>query len=62
VDWVGVLESWVEKNAAPAEIAARRLDSAGATLAERRLCAHPQVARLQQGGDANSASGYRCAD
>jgi hypothetical protein len=59
-DWIGALEQWVEKGTAPPDISVRRLDSAGATLMERRLCPYPQVPKVDSTGDANTASGYRC--
>lgn len=61
-DWIGVLEQWVEKRTAPEEVTARRLDSAGATLAEGRLCAWPRRAQLLSDGDARSVSGWHCAE
>jgi feruloyl esterase len=61
-DWIGALERWVEKRAAPDEVTASRIDPSGATQTVRPVCAWPQRARLLSDGDPNSASGWHCAD
>ncbi len=61
-DWIELLEQWVAQGVAPADVPVRRLDSAGATLLERRLCPWPQRAQPIEGGNPDSASGYRCAE
>lgn len=64
IDWVTVLENWVEKGQAPADKLTQTAHAATAPFAvtaERPLCRHPLVARYDGSGDVNQAASYSCA-
>jgi feruloyl esterase len=54
-----VLEGWVERGTAPAQVVATRA-TAGKVERTRPLCPHPQVAQYLGQGDVNSAENFRC--
>jgi hypothetical protein len=60
------LENWVENDVAPQTmIATKYTDDSPANRTvqmTRLLCAYPQVARFQPGGNANDANSFRCVD
>jgi feruloyl esterase len=61
VDWITALEQWVERDTAPEEIVATKVDEQGAKAFERKLCAYPESALLQEQGDVDAAASYGCA-
>ena len=58
-DMLTVLEGWVERGTAPAQVVATRA-TAGKVERTRPLCPHPQVAQYLGQGDVNSAENFRC--
>ena len=58
-DMLTVLESWVERGAAPAQVIATRATD-GKVERTRPLCPHPQVARYSGQGSTNDAASFRC--
>ncbi|WP_157991419.1 tannase/feruloyl esterase family alpha/beta hydrolase [Caldimonas tepidiphila] len=63
VDWVTVLENWVEKGQAPGDKLTQTAHAATAPFAqtaERPLCRYPLYARYNGSGDVNQAASYTC--
>ena len=58
-DMLTVLESWVERGAAPAQVIATRATD-GKVERTRPLCPHPQVARYSGQGSIDAAASFRC--
>lgn len=58
VDWLGVLEGWVEQDQAPEAITAIKV-SEGEVAQSRPLCVYPEKAEFL-GGDPDQASSYAC--
>jgi feruloyl esterase len=58
VDYIGALERWVEGDAAPDRILARR--PPGATQFTRPVCAFPSVPRYSGEGDQADATNWEC--
>jgi len=60
------LEQWVEKDAPPGPIIARKyvndLDPAQGTKMTRPLCPYPQIAKYNGTGDTNDAANFVCAE
>jgi feruloyl esterase len=56
VDWLGALDGWVDKGAAPATLIATRSDG----KLTRPVCVWPQVARHSGKGDANDPATWNC--
>ena len=61
VDWITALEHWVEQGVAPEGIIATKTGAQGAPPLERKVCAFPQAALLNEAGDASAPSSYSCA-
>jgi feruloyl esterase len=62
-DFLGALERWREKGAAPAQIIATRPAGRGAgarPAMSRPLCPHPQVARYKGSGSTDDAASFAC--
>lgn len=60
VDWLTVLEQWVEEGVAPQRIPASRLDTQGNVELVRPLCPHPQVAVYNGSGDPGAQASFSC--
>ena len=58
VDWLSVIESWVEHGTAPTDITATKVD-AGQISKTRPICVYPERAKYL-GGDPNEAASYKC--
>lgn len=56
VDWLGTLDTWVDKGEAPATLTATRSDG----TMTRPVCVWPQVARQKGEGDPNDPASWRC--
>jgi feruloyl esterase len=56
VDWLNVLDTWVSKGQAPAELTATAGTNPQAKAKSQLLCPYPAVAR----GKGEEAAGYRC--
>ena len=62
LDPLTALESWVEKDQAPAQLLMTKLDTTGKPQWSRPVCAWPQVARLRAGADRANAESWGCSD
>jgi hypothetical protein len=62
LDPLAALESWVEKDQAPAQLLTTKLDTTGKPQWSRPVCAWPQVARLRAGADRANAESWGCSD
>jgi feruloyl esterase len=62
LDPLPALESWVEKDQAPAQLPTTKLDTAGKPQWSRPVCAWPQVAKLAAGADRTNAESWSCSD
>ena len=64
VDWLGVLEDWVERGQAPDRVlAGKPAAPPPGTLRlerERPICAYPRIARYNGSGDPDVAESYSC--
>ena len=61
-DMYSALEQWVEKDIAPDEIIATKLDSTThKTTMTRPLCPYPQIASYKGSGDPNNAASFTCS-
>jgi feruloyl esterase len=60
VDWLTVLEQWVEEGVAPQRIPASRRDTQGNVDLVRPLCPHPQVAVYDGSGDPGAQTSFSC--
>ncbi len=63
IDWVTILENWVEKGIAPSEVleTVRQNTTAPFAVTDRRaLCQFPKYPRYN-GGDRNTMAGYTCS-
>ena len=58
-DMLPALESWVEKDVAPARVVASKVDD-GAVTRTRPLCPHPQVAKYSGAGSIDDAASFVC--
>ena len=62
VDWLDVLEAWVEHGEAPDRIVATKYDENGNETMTRPLCQYPLVARWDGAGDTNAAASFACVE
>jgi Tannase and feruloyl esterase len=62
LDPLTALESWVEKDQAPAQLLTTKLDTAGKPQWSRPVCAWPQVAKPRAGADRANAESWGCSD
>jgi hypothetical protein len=62
LDPLAALESWVEKDQAPAQLLTTKLDATGKPLWSRPVCAWPTVAKLKPGADRSNAESWSCSD
>lgn len=60
-DAQAAIESWVERDAAPALITARRVQDGNVTRT-RPLCPYPTTAKYDGSGDTNDAANFTCAN
>ncbi|MEJ2122919.1 MAG: tannase/feruloyl esterase family alpha/beta hydrolase, partial [Alphaproteobacteria bacterium] len=65
VDWVTVLERWVEDGEAPDSVLAKQIDrttwpAKPNVIRERPICAYPEIARYDGTGDPDVAESYSC--
>ena len=58
-DLLGVMRSWVERNQAPREVIASRVER-GTVVRTRPLCPYPQVATYRGRGSTDLASNFSC--
>ena len=61
-DPLTALESWVEKDEAPAQLLTTKLGPAGRPQWSRPACAWPQVAKLRAGADRALPASWSCSD
>jgi hypothetical protein len=62
LDPLAALESWVEKDQAPAQLLTTKLDATGKPLWSRPVCTWPTVAKLKPGADRANAESWSCSD
>jgi len=60
VNWLEVLDKWVDKGKAPDEVAAYFVDKKMQAAGSRMLCAYPQIAKYDGKGDPRDVSSFRC--
>lgn len=61
-DWLGALQTWVEKGVAPQNLVAIDGNTGTPTAGRTRpLCVYPQYPKYKGSGDVNSASSFECA-
>jgi len=58
-DLLGVMRGWVERNQAPREVIASRVER-GTVVRTRPLCPYPQVATYRGRGSTDLASNFSC--
>jgi len=62
VDWIDVLEAWVERGEAPERIVATKRNEDGHVVRTRPLCPYPLVARWDGSGDSDNAASFSCVE
>ena len=60
VDWVAVIEDWVERERPPARVVAVRRGVAGEPVRTRPVCPYPEVAVHIGTGSTDDEGSYRC--
>ena len=58
VDWVGLIQSWVEKNQPPDRVISSKM-SEGKTIATRPMYPYPKVTVYSGSGDASLEKSYK---
>ncbi len=62
VDWLGVIQGWVERGEAPARVIASKRGAEGAVEMRRPLCAYPAAARYDGVGDPRREESFVCSE
>jgi hypothetical protein len=60
IDWLVVIDGWVEGENSPDEIVAMKLDATGNTTMQRPVCAYPEQAIYDGSSDPNLAESFSC--
>ncbi len=60
VDYLSAITSWVEDGQAPEQLLAQKFNAEGQMTLSRPLCAYPQVAVYNGGGDPDDAASFAC--
>ena len=60
VDFLDVIDDWVESGDAPGQVTAYWLDETMQPSGSRPVCAYPEAARYDGEGDTRAASSFRC--
>jgi hypothetical protein len=61
IDWLSVIQGWVENKVEPAAIIGARPAGGGYSFRTRPVCPYPQVSRYLGAGSIDDALNFRCA-
>jgi feruloyl esterase len=61
VDWLRVIQAWVENGEAPSRLTSTKLSGEGEVVMSRPICAYPAKASYDGVGDPNQEASFECS-